>query len=71
MGNVTVKDFRIYEKLEHKKEQTKIRQRLSQQWQTTWCVPLLTAKETITSLTQDELFEEESDLLKVGLHFSI
>ena len=60
-----------YRKTRVQKKQTKIRQRLSQQWQTTWCVPLLTAKETITSLTQYELYEEESDLLKVGLHFSI
>ena len=28
-----------YRKTRVQKEQTKIRQRLSQQWQTTWCVP--------------------------------
>ena len=37
-GNVTVKDFRKYEKLEYKNNKTEIRYRLSQQLQTTWCV---------------------------------
>ena len=37
-GNVTVKDFRKYEKLEYKNNKTEIRHRLSQQLQTTWCV---------------------------------
>ena len=32
---------------------------------------ILTANETITNLTQYELFQEESDLLKVDLYFSI
>ena len=31
----------------------------------------LTAKETITNLTQYELSQEESDLLKADLHYSI
>ena len=34
-------------------------------------LPIFTAKETITNLTQYELFQEESDLLKAGLYFSI
>ena len=34
-------------------------------------LPTLTAKETITNLTQYELSQEESDLLKAGLYFSI
>ena len=34
-------------------------------------LPIFTANETITNLTQFELFQEESDLLKVGLYFSI
>ena len=34
-------------------------------------LPLFTANETITNLTQYELFQEESDLLKAGLYFSI
>ena len=34
-------------------------------------LPLFTAKETITNLTQYELSQEESDLLKAGLYFSI
>ena len=37
-GNITVKDFRKYEKLGYKKNKLKIRHRLSQQLQTTWCV---------------------------------
>ena len=37
-GNVTVKDFRKYEKLEYKNNKTEIRYRLSEQLQTTWCV---------------------------------
>ena len=38
-GNVTVKDFRKYEKLEYKKKKkTKIRHQRSQQLQTTWRV---------------------------------
>ena len=39
-GNVTVKVFRKYEKLEHKKNKLKsgVRHRLSQQLLTTWCV---------------------------------
>ena len=32
---------------------------------------ILTANETITNLTQYELFQEESDLLKAGLYFSV
>ena len=32
-------------------------------------LPLFTAKETITNLTQYELSQEESDLLKAGLYF--
>ena len=31
----------------------------------------MTANETITNLTQYELFQEESDLLKAGLYFSV
>ena len=34
-------------------------------------VPMLTSNETITNLTQYELSQEESDLLKAGLYFSI
>ena len=34
-------------------------------------LPILTANETITNLTQYELSQEESDLLKTGLYFSI
>ena len=34
-------------------------------------VPIFTANETITNLTQYELSQEESDLLKAGLYFSI
>ena len=34
-------------------------------------LPIFTANETITNLTQYELSQEESDLLKVGLYFSI
>ena len=34
-------------------------------------LPIFTAKETITNLTQYELSQEESDLLKAGLYFSI
>ena len=34
-------------------------------------LPIFTANETITNLTQYELFQEESDLLKAGLYFSI
>ena len=34
-------------------------------------LPLSTANETIANLTQYELFQEESDLLKGGLYFSI
>ena len=34
-------------------------------------LPILTANETITNLTQYELSQEESDLLKAGLYFSI
>ena len=33
--------------------------------------PIFTANETITNLTQHELSQEESDLLKAGLYFSI
>ena len=32
---------------------------------------IFTANETITNLTQYELYQEESDLLKAGLYFSI
>ena len=32
---------------------------------------MLTSNETITNLTQYELSQEESDLLKAGLYFSI
>ena len=32
---------------------------------------LFTANETITNLTKYELSQEESDLLKAGLHFSM
>ena len=34
-------------------------------------LPIFTANETTTNLTQYELSQEESDLLKVGLYFSI
>ena len=34
-------------------------------------LPIFTANETITNLTQYELFQEESDLLKAVLYFSI
>ena len=34
-------------------------------------VPIFTAKETITNLTEYELSQEESDLLKAGLYFLI
>ena len=34
-------------------------------------LPIFTANKTITNLTQYELSQEESDLLKVGLYFSI
>ena len=34
-------------------------------------LPIFTANETVTNLTQYELFQEESDLLTVGLYFSI
>ena len=37
-GNVTVKDSRKNEKLEYKKNKTKIRHGLYQQLQTAWCV---------------------------------
>ena len=36
-----------------------------------WDLPISTANETITNLTQYELFQEESDLLKAGLYFSL
>ena len=34
-------------------------------------LPTLTANETITNLTQYELFQEESNLIQTGLFFSI
>ena len=34
-------------------------------------LPIFTANETITNLTQNELSQEETDLLKAGLYFSI
>ena len=34
-------------------------------------LPIFTANETITNLTQCELSQEESDLLKASLYFSI
>ena len=34
-------------------------------------LPIFTANETITNLTQYELSQEESDLLKADLYFSI
>ena len=34
-------------------------------------LPIFTANKTITNLTQHELSQEESDLLKAGLYFSI
>ena len=36
-----------------------------------YSLPIFTANETITNLTQYELSQEESDLLKAGLYFSI
>ena len=36
-----------------------------------WNLPIFRAKETITNLTQYKLSQEESDLLKAGLYFSI
>ena len=36
-----------------------------------YSLPIFTADETITNLTQYELSKEESDLLKSGLYFSI
>ena len=36
-----------------------------------WSLPIFTANETITNLTQYQLSQEESDLLKTGLYFSI
>ena len=37
-GNVTVKDFRKYEKLDNKNNKLKLDIERSQQLQTTWCV---------------------------------
>ena len=37
-GNVTVKDFRKYEKLDNKNNKLKLDIECSQQLQTTWCV---------------------------------
>ena len=34
-------------------------------------LPIFTANETITNLMQYELYQEEPDLLKTGLYFSI
>ena len=34
-------------------------------------LPIFTANKTITNLTQNEVSQEESDLLKAGLYFSI
>ena len=34
-------------------------------------LPIFTVNKTITNLTQYELFQEESDLLKAGLYLSI
>ena len=34
-------------------------------------LPIFTVNETITNLTQYDIFQEESDLLKVGIYFSI
>ena len=34
-------------------------------------LPIFTANETITNLTQYDISQEESDLLKVGIYFSI
>ena len=34
-------------------------------------LPIFTAKEAVTNLTQYELYQQESDLLKAGLYFSI
>ena len=36
-----------------------------------YILPIFTANEAIATLTQDELSQEESDLLKAGLYFSI
>ena len=36
-----------------------------------YSLPIFTADETITNLTQYELSQEESDLLKSGLYFSV
>ena len=36
-----------------------------------YSLPIFTANETITNLTQYKLSQEESDLLKAGLYFSI
>ena len=36
-----------------------------------WSLPVFTSNETITNLTQYELSQKESDLLKAGLYFSI
>ena len=38
---------------------------------TTFHCCIFTVNETITNLTQYELYQEESDLLKAGLYFSI
>ena len=39
---------------------------------TRYCsLPIFTANETVTNLTQYEISQEESDLLKAGLYFSI
>ena len=35
-----------------------------------WSLPTFTSNETVTNLTQYELSQEESDLLKAGLFFS-
>ena len=48
-ANVTVKDFWKYEQLEYKKT-TKIRHRLSQQLQTTWCVSEITYTKSTSRL---------------------
>ena len=34
-------------------------------------LPIFTAKEAVTNLTQYELYQQEFDLLKAGLYFSI
>ena len=36
-----------------------------------YSLPIFTANETITNFTQYEWSQEESDLLKAGLYFSI